>query len=314
MKLNNTKCRNTKPKSNPYKLADGDGMYLYVRPDGAKYWRLKYYYLGKEKLLALGVYPEVSLANARDARDRAKKALAAGKDPMTVKRSERQQAIKNHENSFEAVAREWHSKQVERWSRKYWEDVMQRFETNIFPYIGSRPIADIEPPELLEVLQKIEKRGALYVAGRIKQVCGQVFRYGVATGKCKRDQTADLKGALKTKKVQHFAALEAKELPEFLSALEKNDARLFARTRRAIRLLMLTFTRTTELIHAKWGEFDLENAQWEIPAERMKMGNPHIVPLSKQAVALLKEQQEENKHLNTEYVFPKPDTPPQPHV
>jgi len=271
MKLNDKLCRNTKPKEKPFKLADGGGLYLYVQPDGAKYWRLKYYFLGKERLLALGVYPLISLADARDQRNEAKKLLKAGKDPSTAKKDEKREALRANKNTFRSVALEWHENKKEKWTPHHVLNVMRRLEIDIFPYIGSRPIAEIDPPELLDnVLRKIEKRGSLDVAARVKQICGQIFRYGVATGKCKRDITVDLKGALKTGKTKHFPSLDIKEMPEFLSVLEKNEARLYNRTRRAIWLLMLTFTRTTELIHATWKEFDLENGLWEIPGERMK--------------------------------------------
>ncbi|MBI1216810.1 MAG: DUF4102 domain-containing protein [Alphaproteobacteria bacterium] len=305
MKLSDKKCRNAKPESKPYKLVDGGGLYLLVKPEGGKYWRMKYYYLGKEKLLALGVYPLVSLAEAREARNQAKKMLAAGKDPSVVKKENKRKALRTAKNTFQAVALEWHEKQKERWTPHHAVNVMRRLNIDIFPYIGKRPISEIDPPELLEeVLRRIEKRNSLYVAGRVKQICGQIFRYGVATGKCKRDPSADLRGALKTGKTKHFPTLDIKEMPEFLAVLERNDARLFASTRRAIRLLMLMFTRTTELIHSTWQEFDFENAMWEIPAERMKMGNPHLVPLSRQAIEILKEQKEEIGHLNTPWVFP----------
>lgn len=305
MKLNDKQCRNAKLGEKPYKLTDGGGLYLYVQPDGAKYWRMKYYYLGKEKLLAFGKYPLITLAEARERRDEAKRLIAANKDPSSVKKDQRRQAAQAAQNTFRAVALEWHENNLGKWTPKHGVNVMRRLEIDIFPYIGSRPISEIEPPELLNaVLRKIEKRGALDVATRVKQICGQIFRYGVATGKCKRDPSTDLRGALKIGKTKHFAALDIKEMPAFLQTLEKNDARLFARTRRAIRLLMLTFTRTTELIHAKWDEFDLEEGMWEIPAERMKMGNPHLVPLSKQAIALLKEQFAETGSFNTQWVFP----------
>jgi integrase len=313
MKLNDKKCKNAKPQEKPYKLSDGGGLYLLVTPDGSKYWRLKYRYLDKEKLMAFGVYPLITLAEARDKREEAKKQLAAGKDPASVKRADKHHAMQNAKNTFRAVALEWHENQTGKWTEKHTANVMRRLEVDVFPYIGNRPIAEIDPPELLNsVLRKIEKRGSLDVVARVKQICGQIFRYGVATGKCSRDITVDLKGALKTGKTKHFASLDIKEMPEFLDALEKNDARLFARTRRAIRLLMLTFTRTTELIHSKWSEFDLDEGMWQIPAERMKMGNPHLVPLSKQAIALLKEQRAETGHINTAWVFPSQINPQDP--
>ncbi len=313
MKLSDKTCKAAKSKEKPYKLADGGGLYLEVMSNGSKCWRMKYRYLGKEKRLAFGVYPVISLADARTARDRAKKLLAQGIDPSGAKKEERREAIRNAENTFKAVALEWHENQLSRWTPHHALNVSRRFEVDIFPFIGNRPIADIDPPELLEeVLRRIEKRGALDVTARVKQICGQVFRYGIATGRCQRDPTADLKGALKPNQTQHFACLDIKEMPEFLDKLEKNDARLFHRTRRAIRLLMLTFVRTNELINATWDEFDLDNALWEIPGWRMKMRNPHIVPLSRQAVALLREQKEETGHLNTPWVFPSQVRPKDP--
>ncbi|MCD8566709.1 MAG: tyrosine-type recombinase/integrase [Alphaproteobacteria bacterium] len=312
MKLNDSACRNAKPQEKAYKKADGGGLYLYVKPDGAKYWRLKYYFLNKEKLLALGIYPIVSLQEAREKREAAKKLLDAGQDPSTVKKERKRQAIKNHKNTFKVVALEWHEKQKNIWSDNHAQNVSRRFEVDIFPYIGTRPIADIDPPELLDVLRRIEKRGSLDVAARVKQICGQIFRYGIATGLCQRDPSADLKGALTPNRTQHFACLDLKEMPAFLKALEKNEARLFSRTRRAIKLLMLTFVRTSELINATWDEFDLDNATWEIPGWRMKMRNPHIVPLSRQAVSVLREQKEETGHLNTPWVLPSQVRPKDP--
>ncbi|MCE7887662.1 MAG: DUF4102 domain-containing protein [Alphaproteobacteria bacterium PRO2] len=312
MKLNELKCRAAKPKEKPYKLADGGGLYLEVMPTGSKCWRLKYRIHGIEKRLALGVYPVISLQDARTGRERAKKLLAQGIDPSNAKKEEKRQAVRNAGNTFKVVALEWHENQKDKWSENHALNVMRRFTIDIFPYIGTRPIADIDPPELLEVLRRIEKRGALDVTARVKQICGQVFRYGIATGRCQRDPSADLKGALKANKTSHFACLDIKEMPEFLEKLERNDARLFIRTRRAIKLLMITFVRTSELINATWDEFDLDNAQWEIPGWRMKMRNPHIVPLSRQAVLLLREQKEETSHLETDWVFPSQVRPKDP--
>lgn len=313
MKLNDKKCKNAAPAEKPYKLSDGAGLYLLVSPDGGKYWRLKYRFLEKEKLLSIGVYPLVTLAEAREKREEAKKQLANGKDPSFIKRTDKLLALQNAKNTFKAVALEWHDHQKGKWTDKHTINVMRRLDVDVFPHIGARPISDIDPPELLNsVLRKIEKRGALDVTARVKQICGQIFRYGVATGMCSRDITADLRGALRTGKTKHFASLDIKEIPEFLQTLERNDARLFSRTRRAIRILMLTFTRTTELIHSKWEEFDLEEGMWQIPAERMKMGNPHLVPLSKQVIALLKEQKEETGHMKTPWVFPGQVSPLEP--
>ncbi|MCL4678890.1 MAG: integrase arm-type DNA-binding domain-containing protein [Alphaproteobacteria bacterium] len=312
MKLSDKTCKTAKAKKKAYKLADGGGLYLEIMPNGSKCWRLKYRYLNKEKRLALGVYPVITLADAREGRDRAKKLLVQGIDPSGAKKAEKREAIRNAENTFKAVALEWHEKQKGVWSANHAQNVTRRFEMDIFPYIGNRPIADIDPPELLEVLRRIEKRGALDVTARVKQICSQVFRYGIATGLCQRDPSADLRGALKPNRSSPFACIDIKEMPEFLDKLEKNEARLYHRTIRAIKLLMLTFVRTNELINATWEEFDLDNAIWEIPGWRMKMRNPHIVPLSRQTIALLREQKEETGHLSTPWVFPSQVRPKQP--
>lgn len=302
--LNDTKCKSAKPKEKPYKLSDSGGLYMLVKPSGTKLWRAKYRHLGKEKLLSIGVYPLITLAEAREARDKAKKLLISGADPMVQKKKNHSEAIRNAENTFKVVALEWYEKQLEKWSAVHALHVKRKMEMDLFPYIGTRPIADIDAPELLEVLRRIEKRGSLEVASKVKQICGMVLRYGIATGKCTRDHSADLKGALKVAKTSHYPSLDIKEIPEFLRALDVNEARLFPRTQRAVKLLMLTFVRTSELIEATWGEFDLDNAEWIIPGSRMKTGGDHIVPLSRQAIVLLEALKEETGHINTDWVFP----------
>jgi integrase len=304
MLLSDVQCKNAKAESKPRKIFDGGGLFLQIEPNGSKYWRFKYNFLGKEKRMAFGVYPEVSLADARGKRDRARKLLSEDIDPNEAKKEGRRKAALNAINTFEAVAREWHENQSERWSAAHQRHVLHKLETDIFPYLGKRPIADIDAPELLVVLRKIEKRGALHMAKRARGICGQILRYGIATGRCKRDLSIDLRDALKTKKPAHYSALDIKEMPDFLRALECNDARLYGRTRRAVRMLMYTFVRTSELIEATWDEFDLEAHQWNIPAERMKMRRPHIVPMSRQVVQILNEQKQEVGHLNSSYIFP----------
>lgn len=304
MKLTDTACRTAKAKDKPYKKADGGGLYLLINKDGSKYWRMKYRFLGKEKLLAFGTYPLTSLADAREERETAKKLLAGGIDPAKYRKEEKRQTIRNAQNTFKVVALEWHENQKDRWSENHALNVLHRLETDIFPHIGAEPLADIEAPDLLDILRKIEKRGALDIAKRSRQICGQIFRYGIQTGRCKRDPSHDLRGALKSRKTKHFAALDAKEIPEFLAALERNDARLYARTRRAIKLSLMTFVRPGEIREARWEEIDFEAKEWVIPAERMKMRRAHIVPLSSQALEILKEQQEETGCLNTPWVFP----------
>jgi integrase len=307
MPLTEIKCRTFKPTGKPCKLTDAHGLYLHVMPNGKKYWRLKYRYSGKEKVLALGVYPEVSLAEAREKRQKARKLLESGADPSFAKQDEKRVAAQNAGNTFEMVAREWHERQKARWTLRHARDILHRLEMDVFPDLGKRPIADITAPHVLDVLRQIEKRGAHEIAKRAMQTSGQVFRYAIVTGRAERNPAADLKGALEPVKHGHFAALGADELPAFLQVLAKNDARLYVQTRFAIQLMMLTFVRTSELIGVRWTEFDLENSQWVIPAERMKMRKPHIVPLSKQAVAIL----EELKKLTGqwEWVFPNKPRP-----
>ncbi|MCI5060693.1 MAG: tyrosine-type recombinase/integrase [Alphaproteobacteria bacterium] len=306
MKLTDTACKNAKPREKPYKIFDGGGLYLLTKPNGSKLWRFKYRFLGKEKLLAIGPYPTISLAEARETREKARKLLLKHppQDPMLHKQEVKLNAIKNAQNTFKAVAKEWHNNQVDRWTRGYAQKVNRCLEMNIFPYIGNRPVAEIEPPELLECLRKIEKRGAFDIAGRAKQICGQVFRYGVQTGKCKRDPSVDLKGALKTRKTKHFRTLEPEQIPELLSALNRNEANLYDRTIRATWLSLYTFCRPIEIRMARWEEVSLEESIWRIPAERMKMRKDHIVPLSRQALQIFKEQKEEIGYLKTEWVFP----------
>ena len=302
--LNDMACKRAKPRDKAYKKADTGGLYLFVKPNGTKLWRLKYRFFKKEKLLAIGVYPLFSLAEAREARDAAKKLLAMDIDPMSHKQEGRRKAVRNAQHTFKVVALEWYGKKSKVWSKSHCLHVKRRMDLDLFPHLATRPIADIDAPELLDVLRRIEKRGSLEIVRKVRQVCGGIFRFGIATGTCTRDLAADLKGAFESRKTVHYPALPIDELPGFLAALQRNEARLFNRTRRAIKVLMLTFVRTTELIAATWPEFDLENAQWVIPAERMKTRQPHIVPLSRQVIELLKEQQEETGHLNTDWVFP----------
>ncbi len=270
-------------------------------PSGTKIWRQKYRFGGKENTLTHGPYPLISLLEARDKRDAARKLLLSGKDPSQAKKDEKLAASINAATTFELVAREWHELNKDHWSQHYAMDILHRLEAGIFPHLGRRPIADITAPHLLDALRRIERRGAVEVAHRTLQFCGQVFRYAIVTGRMARNPATDLRGALRPSRHEHFAALDTRELPDFLRALERNDGRLYAQTRCAIRMLMLTFVRTRELIESKWDEFDLKDAEWIVPAERMKMRKPHIVPLSKQALAILLELKVLNG--DREYVF-----------
>jgi integrase len=309
MSLTDKACKNAKPTGKPYKLADSQGLYLQVMPSGSKYWRWKYRFVGKEKCLALGVYPEVSLLAAREKKAANRKLLADLKDPSSRRRELKQAAVVSASTTFELVAREWHAHNKEKWSEQHGKYLLHRMEVNVFPELGRFPIADIKAIQVLKAMQKIEDRGAHDVAKRCLQYCGQIFRYAVITERAERDPTTDLKRVLRPGKKGHFASIEADELPDFLNALSRNDARLFIQTRRAIELLMLTFVRTSELIGAKWAEFDLDGKQWLIPAERMKMKRAHIVPLSNQSCHLLKEQHELTG--KWDWVFPNQARPRQ---
>lgn len=290
VKLNARQIGTAKGKEKPYKLADGGGLYLLVNPNGAKYWRLKYRTAGKEKLLAVGVYPDVSLADARAKRDEARRLLAGGGDPSDDKKSEKQAKKLSVDNTFEALAREWHAYKHPNWSKGYSEDLMESFEKDIFPYIGKRPITDIKPLDILEALRKLEKRGVLDKMRKIRQACSQTFRYAIVTGRAENNPASELAGALAIQKHKHYPHLVASEFPEFLQCLSQYSGSRI--TQIATRLLMLTGVRTIELRAAEWIEFDLDNGLWEVPEERMKMRRPHLVPLSEQVLILLRQLQE----------------------
>jgi integrase len=305
MALTDSIVRNSKPTEKKYKISDTMGMYLQVMPTGHRYWRLKYRHDGKEKVLALGVYPEVTLKEAREKRDQARKLIKDGINPIEVKAEQRQRALLESENSFESIAREWYENQKQRWTERHATYVLRRLEADIFKPLGYRPIKDITAPDLLNVLRSIEKRGAVDIAKRILQTSGQIFRYAIATGRAERDISADLKGALQTRKKENFAHLEESEMPEFLSKLENYDGDL--QTKLAFKFLVLTFVRTTELRGATWDEINFEKKEWRIPKERMKMNELHVVPLSEEALAILAELAPLTGH--REYIFPNRNNP-----
>lgn len=305
MHLTNTACKNAKPAEKARKLADGGGLYLEVAPTGSKYWRWKYRFNGKEKRLAFGVYPEVSLSEAREKRDVARKVLAEGKDPGAVKKQEKLVMQIVSENTFENIAREWHETKKGSWAGRHPETVMKKLEGDLFPKLGAKPIIEITAPELLAVIRQIESRGALDMARRALQISGQVFRYAIQTGRAERDPSGDLKGALKTVKTKNHAFLREAELPEYLAKLETYDGHIL--TKMALKLVLLTFVRSVELRGARWEEIDFAKKEWRIPAERMKMRGLHIVPLAKQTITLLHEiQQHTGIH---EHVFPNQHAP-----
>jgi integrase len=300
MPLNDIKCKNIKPKDKIFKVSDEKGLYLEVNPSGSKYWRLKYRFDGKEKRLAFGVYPEVSLKEARDKADEARRKIKDSIDPSAEKKLAKITRMVEAENSFEHVAREWHDKQKDRYTLKHYKAVLTRLENDAFPLLGSRPINQIKAPELLVTVQKIEKRGAVDLSHRVLQTCGQIFRYAIATGRTDRDISADLRGALTVRKKVNHANLKEDQLPEFLQRLENYHGE--PQTKIALQMLVLTFVRTAELRGMKWSEINFETAEWHIPAERMKMREKHIVPLSKQVIELMKHVR--TLHNNQNFVFP----------
>ena len=285
--LADTTVRNAKPKDKPYKLADKKGLFLLIHPNGSKYWRMKYRYGGKEKLLALGVYPDIGLRDARDRRDEARKLLANGVDPGIVKKQAKQSVRESIENSFEAIAQEWFAKHSSGWSRGHSEKTIQRLERDIFPWIGGRPIIEITAPELLVVVRRIESRGALETAHRALGNCGKIFRYAIATQRAERDPSSDLRGALPPVKSDHHPSItEPRAIGELLRAIRGYQG-LFV-TKCALQLAPLLFVRPGELRRAEWNEFDIDKCEWRIPAYKMKMGVVHIVPLAKQSISILK--------------------------
>jgi integrase len=305
MPLAEVTIRTAKPTEKPYKLNDGKGLYALINPNGKKYWRYKYTFNKKEKLLALGVYPEVSLKDARTKQEQARILLKDGIDPAEAKQATKRKAILEAENSFKQIALEWHTNRKPNWSERYANYVLKRLEKDIFPSLGHRPVNAITAPELLAVIRAIEARDVCDIPHRVLQTCGEVFRYAIAIGKGERDVAADLRGALKTVKKRHHAHLEEKELPEFLSKLEAYDGDL--QTKLAWKFMLLTFVRTTELRGAKWKEINFDKAEWRIPAERMKMGELHIVPLSKPAIKVLEALKPLTGH--REYIFPNSNRP-----
>jgi len=312
MALTDIIVKNSKPKDKSYKLPDGKGLHLLVHKNGVRSWRFRYRFAGKENMLSLGNYPECTLKEARDKCICTRKKISDGIDPSQEKKIAKLTRHINAENSFENISREWHDTQKTGWTERHASYVLKRIESDLFPSIGFRPINEITAPELLATVKIIEKRGALDIASRVLQTSGQIFRYAIATGRATHDISADLRGALTTRKKGHFNKLPEKELPEFLQKLEEYDGEYAGdkQTKLALKMIITTFVRTGELRGARWEEFNLEKKQWRIPASRMKMDEEHIVPLSKQTLALLEELRLISG--NRELLFPnrtKPMTP-----
>lgn len=306
--LNDTKIRTTKSAEKPQKLFDGGGLFLLVTPSGGKLWRLKYRFGGTEKLLSFGAYPQISLAKARQKRDQASAMIANGIDPGDSKKAQKAANTEETE-TFEVVAREWHNKFSPGWAKSHSTKIIRRLELYVFPWLGKRLIKFITAPDLLSVLRRIEAKGILETAHRTHQNCGQVFRYAVATGRAERDPSADLRGAIPPANGKHMATItDPKEIAGLLRSIV--DYKGSVVTRCALKLAPLVFVRPGELRHAEWDEIDFETAEWRIPAEKMKSGTQHIVPLSKQAMEILREI----KPLTGDgkYVFPSPRTDKRP--
>lgn len=284
-----TVYRTAKPRSASYRISDGGGLYMLVDPDGSKRWRFQYTRPGGGRnTLGLGDYPTVTTAAARAGCADARRLLSEGVDPGEHRKVAKSMKAELAANSFEAVAREWFAKYSATWVPGHADKIIRRLERDIFPWLGAKPAAEIKAPELLAVLRRIEERGALETAHRALQNCGQIFRYAIATGRAERDTAADLRGALPPVKQKHLAAItDPKGIGPLLRAVDAYTGTLV--TKCALRLAPLVFVRPGELRQAEWAEIDLDGATWEIPAERMKMKQPHIVPLSSQAVGILRE-------------------------
>jgi len=287
MALTDTEIRRSKPAEKAYKLFDSGGLHLLVTPSGGRLWRWKYRFEGTEKQLALGSYPALSLADARERHAKARKQLANGIDPMAERKAEKTAVLVATEHTFQKIAEQW----LEHWrgnkSARHSETTRNRLKVNVYPILGERPIAEVEPMELVQLAKSIESRGASDMAKRILQIVGMVFRYAVAHGYSKRNPAAEIRPSdiLKPTRKINMARIDAKELPALLRAIEVYEGRQL--TRLAIKLMVLTFVRTSELIGARWEEFDIDARRWSIPSTRMKMKTPHIVPLSTQAIEVL---------------------------
>jgi integrase len=306
MPLTDAACRNAKPKDRPFKISDGGGLRLVVTPSGTKHWRLAYRFGGKEKTLSFGSYPKVRLVDARERRDDAKRLLREGIDPGAAMRRQMKARQTPPSDRFEDIAREWHANAKTAWVMAHAERVLARMVHDVFPKIGSMPIDSIEARDVLAMIRAVEARGALDIAKRIRQSVGAVFRFAIATGRAKRDPSADLRGALKpSPRPRHHAALKESQLPEFLMRLDGYDGE--PRTRLAIQLVVLTLLRTNEVRFGAWEEvegLDGDSPLWRIPAERMKARREHLVPLAPQAVAILKALKEMS--FSSSFMFPSP--------
>ena len=315
MALTDVAVKQAKPQDKPYQLPDGESLYLEVTPAGGKRWLFRYRFNGKAGKLALGKYPTVRIAEARDKAAAARKLLADGINPGTQRKADKLAAKLSSENTFAAIAGEWHDKEKHEWSEQHAERVMTSLELHNFPYIGATPINDIKPLELLEVLRRVEKAGNLDTCKRLRQRCSSIFRLAILTGRCDSDPAAPLVDALKTPQVEHRKALNRDELPEFLHALKEMDSN--RQTKLMMELMLHTFTRVGEMSMARWEEIDFDAKLWTIPPEHRKLTEkskksaaPHLVPLSDHALAILRELHAISG--GREHIFPNRNSPNRP--
>jgi len=309
-KLTELGVRKAKPSSKPKKFSDGGGLFLLLHPSGSKYWRMKYRFIGKEKLLAFGVWPEVSLTEARKKRNEAKQLIKSGKDPSAANKNLKVSQKVAQSNTFGSVTEEWLEIKQKEWKSFYFDDVKSSIEIHLLPDLSQRPIEDITSSEILSVLKKIEEQGKLEVASRSRQKCGAIFTYANLRQLCTSNPVSNLKGALASPKKKKFNSLSPKDLPQFLVKLDEYDGAII--TKLALRFVLLTFARTVEIRFANWNEFDLEDEEpiWRIPEEKMKMGREHVVPLSSQALVVLKEVRRFTQ--GDKYVFHQLNNPNKP--
>lgn len=300
--LNDIAVKSAACKQKQYKISDSNGLYLLVKPNGGKYWRYKYYFNKKEKVLALGVYPNVKIKEARNKRDDARRLLDQGIDPSIKRAEEKLLSSTQTDETFEAIGKEWFEHAKEKWTTGHSRTISGRLDAYIYPQIGQIPLRDVTPQLVLACLRKIEAKGNIETTKRTKQYIDQIYRYAIATGRAENNPAANLNGALKPYKPQNYKALSINELPGFWNAIDRNEIRMYGVTQKAIKLMVYTFLRTGELIGAQWQEFDFENRLWVIPEERMKMRREHAVPLSRQVIRLL----EELRPLNDRWVLPSP--------
>ncbi|WP_049069790.1 tyrosine-type recombinase/integrase [Klebsiella michiganensis] len=300
MPLTDLEIRRAKPAEKTYTKTDGNGLSLQIEPNGSKGWRFRYRFEGKAKMLSLGTYPKVSLSEARRRRDEAQDLLATGINPSDSRKEKKLAQQDRLGNTFEAIAREWYQRRYDLWAESYRTEMIATFEKDVFPHIGHRPIDSITPMELMAVLTRLEKRGATEKMRKVRQRCGEVWKYAIATGRALSNPAPDLARVMMPHKKEHYAHLEVSELSDFFTVLQAYTGNILVKL--AMRLLILTGTRPGELRKAEWSEFDFENNLWSIPEERMKMRRPHLVPLSRQALAIL----EELKTMTSgyQYVFP----------